>query len=227
MSIDDDYWYYEQEEAMEAFLEDSLKNISEDNVRSYLGRNGDAVETRIKDCLRQARELKHLNHFASALTISATAIELILRFLLIRPLVQGAFLSDDWAEILSKRISSGRSVEDRALLPAVLKLWDMDISDIKLANGAALWDTILKHVQPKRNNIVHAGETASKSDAMLSIECAETLLQQVVYPIATKLGFTLETTGKWCEIRGEKGAPGEDGYHSWGQSFVPDDPFKH
>lgn len=225
MSWDDDELYYEQEAGMEAFLEESLKNISEDNIRGYLGRNGDAIDSRVENCLRQARELKDLNYFQPAVTHATTAIEIIVRFMLIRPLLQGAFLSDDWADFISKRIVSGRSAEDRALLPSILKFQGIELEKIKLPSGRPLWETIVKEVYPKRHRVIHAADAASSAEAELAINCAEALRCEIVHPIAKKFGFSLEDTGKWSKIKGEKGVPGEDGYQSWGHYFTTSDPF--
>lgn len=212
-----DPWEYEQEAAMEAFIEESLKNISEDNVRSYLGTFGDAIEERVRECLRQAKELLDLNHYGPALTLSATAIEIVIRFLLLRPLVQGAFLSDEWAEILAKRIATGRSAEDRELLPAILRQWGVDITSIKLSGKIGLWETI-HDLWKKRNNFVHFGEIITEPVAISGIECVNVILNKVVYPISMKLGFTLETTGKWCEIHRKTD------YGSYSTSFKPKNP---
>ncbi len=44
-------------------------------------------------------------------------------------------------------------------------------------------------------------------------------------PLTKKLGFSLEETGCWSHIKGEKGVQGEDGYRSWSQNFLTNDPF--
>lgn len=218
MSAEDDRNYYEQEVAIEAFLKESLREISEDNIRHYLGSYGDAIEERIAECLKQGEELLNLNYYGQSITNAFTAIELIIRYLLVRPLVQGAFLSDEWSEILSKRIATGRSAEDRKLLPAILKLWGVDITSLQLSNSDELWASI-SHLWERRNTFVHAGENITKTEAVTAIACAKTLLNQTVYPLATKLGFTLETTGKWHRI--EKVSA--NGNHE--SSFAPRNPF--
>lgn len=218
MSAEDDRYYYEQEAAIEAFLKESLKDISEDNIRHYLGSYGDAIEERIGECLMQGEELFNLNYYGQSIANAFTAIELIIRYLLIRPLVQGAFLSDEWSEILSKRIATGRSNEDRKLLPAILKLWGVDITSLRVSNKDGLWDSIL-HLWKRRNAFVHTGENITKIEASTAIDCAKILLNQTVYPLATKLGFTLETTGKWHKI--EKVSD----HGTYESSFAPRNPF--
>lgn len=133
-------------------------------------------------------------------------------------------MSDEWAEILASRIGTGRTEEDRKILPVLLKQWHVDIDSVCLASGGKLWDVITKHLLPKRNRVVHAGESASREDALLGIECAELLRERVVHVIAGSLGFTLERTGKWCRIHGE-GQSEFGGDHQWWSSFEPKSPF--
>jgi hypothetical protein len=225
-SWDDDYFFYMEDAAFEQRIKQSLKEISGDNAKFYLGIYGDAVETRVNGCIQNANEIRRLGYFAPAVVLAATALELLVRFMLVRPLVQGAFLSDEWAGILAGRIANGRSAEDRELLPAVLRQWGVNINEIKLKDGTVLGTTITTHVWPKRNKVVHQGASASDEEAAISVECAETLLFKVVTVVAKQLGFTLENTGKWSEVRGEESRPGETIAHrTWGESFGPQSPF--
>jgi hypothetical protein len=144
--------------------------------------------------------------------------------MLVRPLVQGAFLSDEWAELLATRIGTGRTDEDRKIVPDLLKQWSLDIDLIRLRGGGRLWDTIIKCVLPKRNKVVHAGESATLEIAGLGIECAECLLSEVVHPIGKALGLTVERTGKWCQIHSiRNGSSG--GSSQWWSSYSPRSPF--
>jgi hypothetical protein len=48
---------------------------------------------------------------ACCLVGAVTAIELVTRYMLVRPLLQGAFLSDSWAKILAKHITQVRMAQ--------------------------------------------------------------------------------------------------------------------
>jgi len=195
-----DYNEYQQEAAMEEFLEEELRRISEEPVFYYLAAFGDAIENRVKRCIEQAEALLANRYPGAALTRAATGIEIAIRFFLARPLVQGAFLSDEWAELLSRKVLSGRTAEDRELLPAILRNWRMDITQVKLSDGSQVWEQIKNRILPSRNDYVHKADNASIEDARLAIECLTTMLTQVVDPLATKLGFTREQTGCWSVI---------------------------
>jgi hypothetical protein len=195
-----DYHDYQQEAAMDEFLEEELRRISEEPVFFYLAMYGDAIEERVNRCLSQAQALSDSGYHGAALTRAASGIEVTIRFFLTRPLVQGAFLSDEWAGLLSHKLLSGRTAGDRELLPAILRNWKMDITSVKLSDGSQAWEQIVKKVWPRRNDYVHKADDTSNEDALLAIECLTILLVQVVDPIATKLGFTREQTGCWSIV---------------------------
>ncbi len=69
------------------------------------------------------RALLALDHYGAALTRAVTAIEMSIRFFLVTPLLQGAFFSDDWADLLMGRIipKGMRATQaERELLPQLL-----------------------------------------------------------------------------------------------------------
>lgn len=193
----DDVGYYEEEAAQAAFIQETLKSISEDGVRNYLGTYGDAVDGRIDNCMKEARMLLGGGFFQSAIVSAVTAIELTIRFLLLRPLMQAAFLSEEWASLLTQRVASGRTTHDREILPQILDFHGINLNTVKLSNGKPLWSTITGDVYAKRDRIVHRAEPVSEDDALLAINCTDQLRKKVVLPFAKKLGFTLETTGSW------------------------------
>jgi hypothetical protein len=185
---------------MAAFLEEELRRIAEEPVFGYLAVHGDAIEARVKRCLAEAQALSETGYHGAALTRAAAGIEVTIRFFLARPLVQGAFLSGDWADLLSQKVLNGRTAEDRELLPAILRNWKIDITAVKLADGRQAWEQIVKRVWPRRNDYVHKADDASGEDALLAIECLVALLSRVVDPLAAKLGFTREETGCWSVV---------------------------
>jgi hypothetical protein len=174
-----------------------LKRLSEGPIREYLGSNGDAIDGRLDDILAAARYASQGGFPRFAVTGAVTAIELVISYMLVRPLIRGAFLSNSWAEILTKHIFSRRVPRERDLLPSLPAMYDIKIDDLKLEDGSSLWQTLIFQIIPKRNAIVHAGENASPGDAKIALECATTLRKHLVAKVAAKLGFNLEQTPLW------------------------------
>lgn len=200
MSSYDDIQRYEAEEAMEKFLEEQLREIAEAPVFTYLSRHGDAIEERIQLCIEEATALSKAGFWGASLIRSAAAIEIAIRFFLARPLVQGAFLSDDWAALLSSKVLHGRTAEDRNLLPAILRNWNIDVTQVLLPNQSQMWEAVIAKVWPRRNEYVHAGGSIEEADAILAAECLDAILKHIVDPLAQRFGFTRELSGCWSVV---------------------------
>jgi len=180
--------------------------LSHDAIRNYLGRYGDAVEARVSTALVQATRLLSSGEPGPALTTAVSAIELMIRFLVLRPLLQGAFLSDEWASILSTRIATGRTSSDRDVLPRALQTFGIDVNVIRTATGKLLWETLKTHVWPNRDGFVHRYDDVNSTTAEAAIECARSFHNDVVGVIADTVGFTRGVTGRWAVIRGRQGS---------------------
>jgi hypothetical protein len=201
---EDKSYYYLQEAAediaREALFEEHLRSITQGAVFDYLATHGDAIEARVQRCLAEAEALAHDGYYGAALTCAVSGIEVTIRFFLLHPLVQGAFLSADWAAVLSQKVLNGRTADERKLLPAILRKWEIDITQVILADGSQAWEQTIGRVWGRRNHYVHKADEVSAQDAALSIECLTTLLTRVVDPLATMLGFTREQTGSWSVV---------------------------
>ncbi len=218
MSIDPDE--ARREEAMEKAMDETLQEISTDNVREYLGTHGDAIEKRVRGLVKQAEELHKIEYYGSSLTLSISAVEITIRFMLLNPLMRGAFLYDDWAEILVKSVLTSQTSRDRDILPKVLKQWGIELPTIKLPDGRNLWESILKLFR-RRNVFVHGGNPIEESESKRGIESINSLFDKIVYPVSKELGFTVQETNRWCEIK----RIGPNGLQIGGQIFPTKSPF--
>jgi hypothetical protein len=158
--------------------------------------------------LAQSKYAKQSGFPRYAVVGAVTAIELIIRFMLVRPLLQGAFLSDNWAQLLVKHITAGKTVQERDILPSMLEIYGIRIKELKLSDGSTYWKTLIETVIRKRNRITHDGETATPQEAEIALECVAILRDKVVSEIARKMGFTLDATRCWHKA----GEAGQDSY---------------
>ena len=216
--------YYEE---LQRLFREDLKDQAKNAVKSYLGRYGDAVDRRILASLSESRTLLKAQHFGPALCTAAIAIELMIRFMLVRPLIQGAFLSDEWADILTTRIATGQTARDRELVPAVLRQWGLDVAKVRGAvSTVAVWEFTVNRLFPARHNSVHRYDPVPEDVAAVGVDCAETFRYEIVGSVARQIGFTLEATGKWSNIfHPEKIQFGMVVQPEWTEEFEPADPF--
>jgi len=120
-------------------------------------------------------------------------------------LLGGVFLFDEWADILLDRVVKSRVAEDKKILPDVLSQVGIDITDLRTPAGISVRAFLKDRLWPSRDRFVHRGDFPPAADvATIGLECAHIFRKDVVGRLGTKLGFTLETTGKWSEVKGDE-----------------------
>jgi|HubBroStandDraft_1064217.scaffolds.fasta_scaffold44547_2 hypothetical protein len=200
MSAYEDYDDMAQDEWLSRYVDEELQRIAEAPVFAYLAHNGDAIEARVRGCMNEADALAAAGFHGAALVRAAAGIEITIRFFLARPLLQGAFLSNEWSQLLSQKVLNGRTAEDRDLLPAILRNWEIDLTAITLADGRQLWEAVVTRVWQQRNGYVHKGESSTPEDAALALESLRVLLDDLVTRVARQIGFTREQTNCWSIV---------------------------
>lgn len=176
-------------EFIEGQVRQAIDGRVADAARAYLGTYGDAVTDRVQRTIEEAQTLLAAGHPGPATALAATAVELTLRDLVIRPLVQGAFLSDQWAAVLTNHILRGAPGEVRRLLPVIATAWDLDLDEVRLPDGASVWGVFTGPVTKARNDFVHSAEPVPPDLAARAIACARSLLEGLVGPLAQRIGM--------------------------------------
>lgn len=186
--------------AEDEFWERVPTDSHEGSIRNYLGTNGDAIDDRVATLKAIAEKLLATGFAGPSIVASVTAIEVMIQYFCIRPLVQGVFLSDLIAFEVAERIIPSRSAQMRPLLEPLLKPWKIDLKGISLPTGHPLWLKILDPVTKVRNAFVHRGDPVQDEDAKLALECVRVFREEVVLKIAAFLEFTLVRTGSWARV---------------------------
>lgn len=215
----EDYWEYEYDAAVTSLIEEGIQELRDEQIQGYLGTFGDAVQARIDQRLEETQSLIRTTHFGPAVVSAVIVAELAIRYFIVRPTLEGAFLSEEWARILVRRILSSRTATDRELLPAVLRTWNINLDALTLSNGKQLWSTFKSTVLVLRNGIVHKGAAASEEEALLAVDCAESILREIVAPLSDQFGFSWSQTKRWNPT--EQGVGGAKA----GIYFNSEDPF--
>jgi hypothetical protein len=211
-----DYMLDASHEYIAEEIRQAFEGKSVESTRAYLGMYGDAVTARVRGAIEEATALLGAGHPGPATLLAHTAVELTIGYLVIRPIVQGAFLSDEWAAVLTDQIVRDAPGERGRLLPLIAQAWDLKLDDLRLADGSAAWGVFTGSVTPARNAFVHRAEPVSAELAARAISCAEVLLEGLVGPLAESAGMD------W------PAHPWKDAYQLGGwalPSFEPRDPF--
>lgn len=169
-------------------IAEGIREQSEERARRYLSEHGDAVWGRVEPLLGEAEALLP-DHPGASLTVCLTAAELIIRFLLLRPLLGGLIFDDRLAERLAREASTGRTRRDHEILPMVNEAWQLSLDRLKIENGTLVWPR-LEDLWRLRDYFVHRGDGVSEADAREAILCTMELVSGLVELVAARLHMT-------------------------------------
>ncbi|QDU38217.1 hypothetical protein Mal4_25420 [Maioricimonas rarisocia] len=180
-----DEWEAQHEAAREEYEREveqrTLSEIKENAINYYFFYYGDDIQDRIRKRIDAAKELATSGFYGESLTSSMIAVELTIRWFLLRPLCEASFMSEDVADILVRQILPSRSGgADRDLLPKMLKEWGTDITSLELSDGSELWESVTKQFIVSRNRFIHRGETVERETAEGAVDAAERLLTEAI-----------------------------------------------
>ena len=103
-----DEWEAKEEAAREEFEreigERTLAGIKENAINYYFFYYGDDIEHRIQSRIDAAKQLIKVQFNGESLTSAMIAVELTIRWFLLRPLCEASFMSEEVADILVQRI---------------------------------------------------------------------------------------------------------------------------
>jgi hypothetical protein len=152
--------------------------------------------------LQQGKSLLSDNYFAPSLVSFMSAIELLLKATLLRPVVYGLVHHESLAEIIVKH-ALGQSGFDRyedLLSDLFLSLANMDIKNVKRENSNKTLLAECKCLQKIRNDIIHKGETCQQDDAELALSVSVAVFEKIVMPMLYSLGLTVIERGEIVPI---------------------------
>lgn len=166
------------------------------HLTSYFGERGDAIQTRVTGCIRDAEALLDTEHCEAAVVRAFTAAELMVSHFIVRPLVSSVILSNEFFRVLIEAAFKDSNERERKLVPSILDRWSIEIGSIRLSDGTPAWGILTEKVRPLRNAIIHDGSSANRREAALSIEVAIAPEEQVVRVIGKRLGF-FQKSNRW------------------------------
>ena len=177
--------------------EQAISEFTEERLRSFYAKCPFVMRPAV-DSLQQGKRLLSLEQEAPALVFFVSAIELLLKATLLKPVVYGLVHHEALAEIIVRH-TLGQSGFDRyegLLSQLFLGLAEMSIKDIKREGSEERLLDECKKLQKIRNDIIHKGEKCSRSDAELAREVSVAVFELIVRPMLNSLGLTVIEKGE-------------------------------
>lgn len=182
----------------EEHRERAITDFTTERLRSYYVDHPAMVAPALQ-ALADSRQLLGI-HAGAALVFAASAVELGIKGVLLRPVVYGLVHQESTASLITDLVISHTSFDRfRDLLFQILT--DHGGTDLRAAKrpGASklLWEEMAA-VQANRNALVHRGERPAMEQAELGIEVATTVLEQLIPSVLHHLGLHLHNAVRVC-----------------------------
>lgn len=139
----------------------------------------------------------------AALVFAATAMELAVKTVFLKPIVFGLVHTEGLATFITELTTQHTGMERfQTLLTAILaQFGGVDLRTYTRAGASkTLWEEICG-VQKIRNAVVHRGESVEDSNAHLAISVARTLLHEIFPKVLEKLDLHLHQPNTICGKR--------------------------
>ena len=175
----------------------AIAEFTTERLQSYYKANPHVMRPAI-DAIQEGRRLQDGGHHSAAVVFFVTAVELLLKATLLKPVVHGLVHSDGLAEIIVQQ-SLGQPGFDRysKLLSKLFHEYvKIDINNISRPEAKEPLLSECTSQQSLRNKIIHQGATATKDQAELARQVSVAVYEQVVLPMLANLGLEVVERGE-------------------------------
>lgn len=204
MSMTEDEARYEQwmEDLYAEHSKKAVEEFTAERLQSFYIKNPLLAQPALA-ALVESRALL-ISHPAAALVFAATATEVGLKEVLLKPVVFGMVHSESAASLITELTVSHSCVERfRDLLYQILsEHGGVDLGSFaRPSSSKKLWEEI-REIQKRRNVILHRAEQSSVEDARQSIDVASAVLETLFPAVATHLGLHIHDGFRVCNQAG-------------------------
>ncbi len=185
--------------ARELYPEHKAQAIGEftsERLRSFYVVNPRVMRPAV-DAIQEGKGLNAAGHSSAALVFFVTAIELLLKATVLKPVVHGLVHSEPLAEVIVEQ-ALGQSGFDRytkLLSRLYAEFAGLDIDSITRPGVNQNLLTECSALQGLRNRIIHQGATCTPEQAAHGLEVAVAVYEHVVVPLISALGLTVVERG--------------------------------
>jgi hypothetical protein len=186
------------EDYQQQIYDDAVRQFTEERLRSYYIANPNLAEPAL-DALKYAQSLLTAYPMA-ALVFAATAMELAIKVVILRPIVAGLVHTEGLAEFITDLTTQHTGMDRfRSLLAEIFaRFGGVDLKTYKRPHSTMTFWQEMAEVQNARNGVIHRGEKAKKTAASLAVAVAATLLKRIFPSVLKHLDLHVHDPGVVC-----------------------------
>ena len=174
----------------------AIEEFTVDRLRSFYVMHPGVMRPAV-DSLQEGKALRVLGKHSAALVFFVTAIELLLKATLLKPVIYGLVHHEGLADVVVRH-ALGQAGFDRyegLLADLFSRLASIDLKTIHREGTTTKLLEECKELQKFRNNIVHKGEVCADADSERAHVVSVAVYEQIVRPMLYALKLTVVERG--------------------------------
>jgi hypothetical protein len=174
----------------------AIDEFTQEKLTSYYLNNPDVMRPAV-DSIQEGNWQIENNRDSSALVFYVTAIELLLKATLLKPVLHGLIHHDALAEIMVQHILGQTGIDryEKLLAELFQSLAGIDVRSISRDESDQTLLVECREIQRTRNSIIHKGQRCDKSDAQKGKVVSASVFEQIVRPMLYSLRLTVIERG--------------------------------
>ncbi len=176
------------EEMYPQHREQAVVEFTSERLRSFYSSNPWVMRPAV-EAIQEGQRLLKNGHQAAALVFFVTAIEVLLKATLLKPVVHGLVHNEGLANaIVEQALGQAGFARYTGLLAKLFtELLDIDITAIKIAGSSEKLLAECASLQKERNAIVHQGAGIATGRAERGLRVASAVFELIVHPMLAQL----------------------------------------
>lgn len=175
----------------------AIGEFTAERLRSFYVSNPGVMRPAV-DAIQEGKRLAESGHSSAAVVFFVTAVEILLKATLLKPVVHGLVHSEGLANIIVEQAlgQSGFDRYSKLLAKLFSELAEMDIQAIARKE---VKEKLLKEcteLQSLRNQIIHQGVTCEPERAAHALEVSVAVYELIVHPMLAQLGLHVLEQGE-------------------------------
>jgi hypothetical protein len=186
----DEFYYRMSDELYPGHKDQAISEFTKERLQSFYLKHPNVMRPAV-DSIQEGKNLQENGHHSAALVFFVTAIEILLKATLLKPVVYGLIHNESLSEIIVKNTlgQAGFSRYEALLSKVFIEFSEIELSSVvrKGANKNLLEEC--KDTQELRNKIIHQGLLCSAENADHGRLVAVAVYELIVMPVLQSIGL--------------------------------------
>lgn len=177
--------------------EQAIEEFTEEKLKSYYLKNPKVMRPAV-DAIQEGKWQLENERYSSSLIFYVTAIELLLKATLLRPVLHGLIHHEGLAEIMTNYIlgQTGIVRYEKLLSQLFENITGINLGEITRDGTQQQLFAECKELQKNRNNAIHQGAVCTKQEAEKARIVSIAVFERIVQPTLHSIGLNVIEEGE-------------------------------